>query len=69
MQVEISEDEYSEISFREEVRVSLKVVGDSKLNWLLLCGPIAYFGSSSGILGDQWCFCLSGLALIPCAER
>ena len=69
MEIEINGDDSSEISLKEEAYISLRLVGNNKLNWLLLCGPIALIGSSSGILGEASCFCLSGMALIPCAER
>ena len=39
------------------------------LNLLMLLGPVAVIGSTTGMLGEAFCFLLSGLALIPCAER
>jgi hypothetical protein len=32
-------------------------------------GPLALLGDQTGILGEAPCFALSGIALIPCAER
>ena len=69
MEAEMNGDEISDLSFKEEAYTSLQIVGDNKLNWLLLCGPVAFLGSYFGILGETSCFCLSGLALIPCSER
>ena len=66
MEVEI---DINEVSFREEASNSFKIVADNKLNWLLLCGPVAFLGSYYEVLGEASCFCLSGIALIPCAER
>lgn len=41
----------------------------SRLNWLLLLGPLAVVGDAMGFLGEALCFCCAGAALIPCAER
>ena len=69
MEIESRTEEFPEISFKEEAHTSLTIVSDNRLNWLLLCGPVAFIGSSYGFLGDTSCFCLSGLALIPSSER
>lgn len=45
------------------------LVMNNKLNWLLLMGPFALLGDATGLLGETACFALSGIALIPCAER
>ena len=52
-----------------EFYTSSTLLFDTRLNYLLLCGPIALVGDSLGWLGEAACFALSGLALIPCAER
>ena len=49
--------------------VSVELVLANKISWLLLCGPIALLGDALGFLGEATCFALSGIALIPCAER
>mmetsp|Transcript_550 Transcript_550/g.842 ORF Transcript_550/g.842 Transcript_550/m.842 type:complete len:578 (+) Transcript_550:27-1760(+) len=54
---------------RREVWISTEVLFRSKLNWLLLLGPVALVGDATGLLGEAGCFACSGLALIPCAER
>jgi len=41
----------------------------SRLNWLLLLGPVALVGDATKLLGESICFACSGIALIPCAER
>jgi len=41
----------------------------SRLNWLLLLGPVALVGDATKLLGESTCFACSGIALIPCAER
>jgi len=41
----------------------------NKISWLLLLGPVALIGDSTKIMGEAFCFALSGMALIPCAER
>lgn len=53
----------------QEALESLRLMTDAKLNILFLCGPFAFIGSAMGIFGEALCFCLAGLALIPCAER
>jgi hypothetical protein len=40
-----------------------------RLNLLMIGGIVAMAGDTTGALGEPVCFCLSGLALIPCAER
>lgn len=52
-----------------EVWVSSELLFSNKLSWLLILGPIALIGDSTGTLGEAACFALSGIALIPCAER
>ena len=69
MEVVMKGDEISDISLKEEAYTSLQIVCGNKLNWLLLCGPVAFLGSKFGFLGEASCFCLSGMALIPCSER
>ncbi|CAB9516045.1 Vacuolar cation/proton exchanger [Seminavis robusta] len=56
-------------TFWEEVWASTELLFQSKLTWLLLMGPIAVFGDSTGLVGEATCFTCAGLALIPCAER
>lgn len=56
-------------SFWEEVWASTEMLFQSKLTWLLLVGPIAVYGDSTGYIGESTCFICAGLALIPCAER
>ncbi|GKZ00743.1 hypothetical protein MPSEU_001026200 [Mayamaea pseudoterrestris] len=59
-------------SFIQEFWHSVDLIlwtGGNKLTWLILGGPLAVIGDSSGILGEAPCFILAGLALIPCAER
>jgi hypothetical protein len=57
-------------SFVREIWKSLDhVLFSTKLTWLLILGPIAVLGESSGLLKEHWLFLLAGLALIPCAER
>jgi len=41
----------------------------NKISWLLLLGPIALIGDSTKFFGEALSFALSGIALIPCAER
>lgn len=41
----------------------------SKLCVLLICGVVAVIGDFTHLLGEAACFALSGIALIPCAER
>lgn len=53
----------------QDALASLRLMADAKLNILFLCGPLAFIGSAMGIFGEALCFCLAGLALIPCAER
>ena len=56
-------------TFGEEIWQSTELLFQSKLTWLLLFGPIAVIGDSSGLIGEAVCFTCAGLALIPCAER
>ncbi|CAJ1946822.1 unnamed protein product [Cylindrotheca closterium] len=39
------------------------------MSWLLLLGPIVLICDSTELFGEAFCFALSGIALIPCAER
>ena len=59
----------SYFSLHDEFIASLRLMTDAKLNILLICGPVAFIGSAIGFFGEALCFCLAGLALIPCAER
>lgn len=52
-----------------EIWVSSELLFSNKLSWLLILGPIALIGDSTQMLGEAACFALSGIALIPCAER
>jgi hypothetical protein len=53
----------------EELWSSTDFIFQSRLTILLSLGPVAIIGDSLGVLGEPICFALSGLALIPCAER
>ena len=53
----------------EELWASTDLIFQNKLTWLLLVGPVAIAGDSLGLLSEATCFALSGIALIPCAER
>lgn len=60
----------SSSSFLTEVWKSTDhIFFSSRITWLLVFGPIAILGKSSGFLTEHWSFLLAGLALIPCAER
>lgn len=52
-----------------EILTSLRLILNSKLNVLLVCGPLVVMGSTFKIFGEALCFCLAGLALVPLAER
>lgn len=52
-----------------EVLSSFRLISNSKLNALLVCGPLVMIGSTFKFFGEALCFCLAGLALVPCAER
>ena len=56
-------------TFGDEIWQSTEALFQSKLTWLLLFGPIAVIGDSTGFIGEAACFTCAGLALIPCAER
>jgi Ca2+/H+ antiporter len=60
---------HSYVSFQCEAQSSLRLMMTKKLNILLLFGPLAMFGSSTGAFGEFFTFLFAGLALIPCAER
>jgi len=53
----------------QEVWASTEILFNSRLNWLLLLGPVALVGDATKLLGESLCFACSGIALIPCAER
>jgi hypothetical protein len=53
----------------QEVWGSSEFLFQNKLAWLLALGPVALIGDATGSLGEAACFALSGIALIPCAER
>ena len=56
-------------SLYDEVWKSSSMLSQTKVSWLLVAGPLALFGDATGIFGEALCFSLSGIALIPCAER
>jgi hypothetical protein len=53
----------------QEVWSSSELLFQNKITWLLVLGPVALLGDATGTLGEAACFTLSGIALIPCAER
>jgi hypothetical protein len=53
----------------QELWVSSDVIFQGRLTWLLVLGPCVIIGDSLGVLSKATCFTLSGIALIPCAER
>jgi hypothetical protein len=53
----------------QEVWSSSELLFQNRITWLLILGPLALVGDATGILGEAACFTLSGIALIPCAER
>ena len=57
------------MNLANEVWMSSELLLSNKLSWLLILGPIALVGDYTGFLGEAMCFALSGIALIPCAER
>ena len=57
------------MNLANEVWLSSELLLSNKLSWLLILGPIALVGDYTGFLGEAMCFALSGIALIPCAER
>mmetsp|Transcript_6992 Transcript_6992/g.10536 ORF Transcript_6992/g.10536 Transcript_6992/m.10536 type:complete len:594 (-) Transcript_6992:813-2594(-) len=59
----------SYFSLHDEFMASLRLMADARLNILFICGPFAFVGGAMGLFGEALCFCLAGLALIPCAER
>jgi hypothetical protein len=62
-------DYYYSVGLHEELWSSTDHIFQSRLTILLSLGPVAIIGDSLGLLGEPICFALSGLALIPCAER
>lgn len=57
------------ISLVDELWASTDVIFQHKTTLLLILGPIAVVGDYTGILRPAMCFALSGIALIPLAER
>ena len=57
------------LEFWTELWQSAEVLFSSKITLLLLLGPAALIGDSTGLLGESACFLLAAGALIPCAER
>jgi Ca2+/H+ antiporter len=47
---------------------STEIIFRSRLNWLLICGPLALLGKSANF-DESLCFVLAGLSLVPLAER
>lgn len=47
---------------------STEIIFRTRLNWLLICGPLALIGKSANF-DESLCFVLAGLALVPLAER
>ena len=47
---------------------STEIIFSSRLNWLLIGGPLALIGKSANF-DESLCFILAGLALVPLAER
>lgn len=56
-------------NFISELLTSADILFRPKISWLLVFGLVAVIGSKTGLLGEAVCFMLSGVALIPCAER
>lgn len=52
-----------------EFWTSKDVIFENKITWLLVLAPFALFGDHSTSHGQTIGFALSGLTLIPCAER
>jgi len=52
-----------------EFWTSKDVIFENKITWLLVLAPFALFGDHSTSRGQTIGFALSGLTLIPCAER
>ena len=52
-----------------ELGASTEPVFRTRLTWMLALGPLAVVADFSGLASQTLCFCLAGLALIPCAER
>ena len=51
-----------------ECMKSTEIIFRNRLNWLLICGPLALIGKSANF-DESLCFVLAGLALVPLAER
>ncbi len=51
-----------------ECMKSTEIMFRNRLNWLLICGPLALIGKSANF-DESLCFLLAGLALVPLAER
>ena len=57
------------LSLKDELVASTDLLFQSKLNYLLVLGPLAVVGNASGLVPEALCFFCAGVALIPCAER
>lgn len=55
-------------NLHNECMKSTEIIFRSRLNWLLICGPLALIGKSANF-DESLCFVLAGLALVPLAER
>jgi len=55
-------------NLHNECMKSTEIMFRSRLNWLLICGPLALIGKSANF-DESLCFILAGLALVPLAER
>ena len=53
----------------DELWESTDVLFKGRIVYMLLLGPLVVIGDSLNLLDKSICFALSGLALIPCAER
>jgi hypothetical protein len=66
---EIDSSREEKLSLVGELWASTDLLFQSQLNWLLILGPLAVVGDATNTLSEAMCFALSGIALIPCAER
>lgn len=55
-------------NLHNECMKSTEIIFRNRLNWLLICGPLALIGKSANF-DESLCFLLAGLALVPLAER
>jgi len=53
----------------KELWASTDILFENRATYLLLLGPIAVVGQATQIFGEALCFILSGISLIPLAER